>query len=61
MNAELNLEPTQSLSPLVTVSLNYHRQAGDAAAVIAAAQLFAEDRKASEKLIESLFREKVEP
>lgn len=60
VTTEANLEPGESLSPMLTLTFNYHRQVTDAAALVAAAQRFDEDRKASEKLIESLLHEKVE-
>jgi hypothetical protein len=60
VNTEVNLEPTESLSPMLTVNVNYHRQANSAVDLIAAAQRFEEDRKASATFLESLLREKAE-
>ena len=47
VNTEVSFEPTESLSPLLTVNVNYHRQVSSAAELIAAARRFEEDRKGS--------------
>ncbi len=60
VNAEVNLEPGESLSPVLIVNVNYHRQVSDAPALVAAAQRFENDRKASEAFLESLLLAKVE-
>jgi hypothetical protein len=58
VNVEVGIEPTGSLSPMLTANVNYHRQVDGAAAFIAGARLFEEDRKASASFLESLLREK---
>ena len=60
VNTEVSLEPTESLSPLLTVNVNYHREVNGAAELIAAAQRFGEDQKAGATFLESLLREKAE-
>ena len=61
VNTDVSLEPTaESLSPMLTVNINYHRQVQSAADLIAAAHRFDEDRKASVTFLESLLREKAE-
>ena len=60
VNTEVSLEPTESLSRLLTVNVNYHRQVSSAPELVAATQRFAEDRKGSATFLESLLREKAE-
>jgi len=60
VNAEVSLEPNESLSLMLTVNVNCHRKVQCAADLIAAAQLFNEDRNVSVKFLESLLREKAE-
>ena len=60
VNTEVSVEPTESLSPMLTANVNYHREVNSAEGLITAAQRFNEDRKASAAFLESLLREKVE-
>ncbi len=61
VNTEVSLEPTESLSPMVTVNVNCHRQVSSAEELIAAARRFEEDRNESAMFLELLLHEKVEP
>ncbi|MHB1036792.1 MAG: hypothetical protein ACYC35_20300 [Pirellulales bacterium] len=61
LNTEVSLDLTEPVSPMLTVNVNYHRPVSSATELIAAAQRFAEDQKASVTFLESLLREKVEP
>ena len=60
VNVEVSVDPTELPSPMLTVSVNYHRQVGNAEDLVAAAQRFEEDQRASATFLESLLREKVE-
>jgi hypothetical protein len=54
INTEVTLEPSKSLSPMLTVNFNFHRDAPDAQSVIDASTHFEEDERASAALFESL-------